>query len=101
MTMRPTYWVSGIRRNLDQTIGHLRVHQNNGRSVGKVHTWSRQDVVQAVQQRSESFTAIYATADRIWREGEDVRLILVNNLPFLRIDANEIANDNLGRLPEY
>ena len=54
-----------------------------------------------IAYRKLSFVTIYLGADGKYRRGEDVRVIHVNGLPYLRTDANETPRDNLDRLPDF
>lgn len=81
-------------------ISHLRVHPDGDSSVGTGSTWTKDQVVAAINSGS-SFMTIYQGSDGKWKRGEDVRVITVNYRHYLRTDANHIEADNLGNLPEF
>ena len=97
------YLISGVRYSNSygsKRISDLRVHTDGESSVGASSTWSKDRVVASIRSRN-SFKTIYKGADGNWKKGEDVRVVIINYRDYLRTDANNIEEDNLGNLPEF
>jgi hypothetical protein len=95
----PDYYVSAVRRDENGTTLQLKVHQTNPWD-GTGATWQRIEVVGAIENLGKSFMTMYYR-DGKWVTGEDIRVIRVNNVPYLRTDANKTARDNLDNLPTF
>ena len=95
------YCISAVRYNPEHThIVKARVYPDLGDKLGTSTEMARNDVVNAIE-RGNSFVTIYKNPDSNWKKGEDVRIIIVVGLKYLRTDANSKAADNLGNLPEF
>lgn len=94
------YCISRIRYNASRThIDGLRVHVDDGETIGSYNDWPRNQVVNAINQ-GKSFVTI-TFKDGQWYNGADVHVVPVNGVKYLRTDKNSIASDNLGNLPEF
>ena len=96
------YLISAVRytdTNTRHYISHLKVHSDNGDSIGNGTAWTKNDVVDAIG-KGITFVTIYQNGDK-WKKGEDVRVFHISNRSYLRTDANKIEEDNLGELPAF
>jgi hypothetical protein len=95
------YCISAVRYNDEHThIVKVKACEDKGETLGDTTEWARIDVVNAID-RGKSFVTIYKSNDSKYKKGEDVRIITVNNVKYIRTDANQKAADNLGNLPEF
>jgi len=94
----PDYWITAVGKNHDGTIGQLEVRANQWGTPAVAEYWPRLDVVNAIRFRNKTFRTAYRDG-AAWRQGEDVRVVVLNGSSYLRTDANNFAADNLGNLP--
>ena len=95
------YCISAVRYNAEHThIVKVMVYPDNGDKLGNSSEWARLDVVNAIGQ-GNSFVTIYKNSNGNFDKGEDVRVVTVNGVKYIRTDANSKASDNLGNLPEF
>ena len=101
MTKWADYCISSVRYNDDHThIIKVRVHIDSGDTMSSATEWTRSEVVTAIES-GKTFITITRTSDGKWNKGEDVRIITVNGVKYIRTDANSKPSDNLGNLPEF
>lgn len=79
-------------------ISDLEVRVDNGETINAGTEWTRQQVIQAIDNRYTFVTAILR--DGSWRRGADVHAVTIGRERFLRTDRNQLRADNLGELPE-
>ncbi len=95
------YCISAVRYNAEHThIVKVKVHTDMGDTLGNDTEWTRTDVVSAIENK-KTFVTITRSTDGKWKKGEDVRIITIGGVKYLRTDANSKASDNLGNLPEF
>jgi hypothetical protein len=95
------YCISAVRYNPERThIVKVKVHINSGDTIGTATEWTRSEVVAAIGA-GKTFVTMTCTTDGKWNKGEDVRIIIVYGVKYIRTDANSKASDNLGNLPEF
>jgi molybdopterin biosynthesis enzyme len=95
------YGISAVRYNAEQThILRVKVHEDKGDTIGIAVEQTRSEVVSAIE-RGESFVTILRGADNKWEKGQDVHIITVNGVKYIRTDQNRRASDNLENLPEF
>ena len=95
------YCISAVRYNTEHThIVKAKVHTDGGETIGSASEWMRSEVVDAIG-RGKTFVTITRTSEGKWNKGEDVRVVTVNGVKYIRTDANSKASDNLGNLPEF
>ena len=100
MTKWADYCVSAVRYNAAEThIERVRVHVDTGDIIAAATDLTRSQVASAIE-RGNSFVTIYQRNGQ-WHKGEDVRVITVNGVKYIRTDTNYKAADNLGNLPRY
>lgn len=101
MTKWADYCISAVRYNSEHThIVKVKVHVDSGDQIGSPTEWTRFEVVSTIENR-KTFVTIARSSDGKWKKGEDVHIITVGGVKYLRTDANSKASDNLGNLPEF
>lgn len=89
-----------VRYNADRTaIAEVEVRPDQGEGFGDVQRVARQGIVAAIEQGTTFVTV--TSRDGKFHKGEDVRVIVVQNVKYIRSDRNAVRGDNLGQLPEY
>lgn len=74
------YLISAIRYKDEKNndlFAYLKVHQDNGVEIGSGTTWSRDEVIDAMQN-GKSFYTIIKSASGEWKKGSIVSLITKN-----------------------
>ena len=95
------YGISAVRYNNEKThIAKVKVHEDRGDTVGVAVEWSRTRVASTIEE-GESFVTILRNDSGKWRRGQDVHVVTVNGVKYIRTDQNWTASDNLENLPEY
>lgn len=95
------YGISKVRYNNEQThIVKVRVHEDKGDTIGRAEEWSRSQVVSAIE-RGKTFVTILKSSDDKWSKGQDVHIVTINGVEYIRTDRNRKASDNLENLPEF
>lgn len=95
------YLISAVRYDPTHNyISDLMVRQDSEDSVGPSSIWTRNQVVSSIE-RGYTFVSIYKRRDGKWYKGEDVRVIEIDGVKYLRTDSNHTKQDNLGELPEF
>lgn len=93
------YLISSVTLNTRKThIENVVAHPDNGTTVGAGTTWSRAQVVAAIE-RGTTFATIYKTAEGKWTFGAQVEIVVVHGEKFIRTDRDATTADNLGSLP--
>ena len=92
------YVITGKRE--DQTkITHVERRVDDGDSLGTASIVSRQTVVTDIKINKKTYVTAYKK-DGKWQKGEDVRVITIDGVDYLRTDANKTPRDNLHNLPD-
>lgn len=95
------YCISAVRYDSEHDhIDSVRVHPDNGDSIGSSSEWTRASVVSSIDS-GKSFITITSGSDGKWHKGADVHIITVNGVRYLRTDNNSTGSDNLENLPEF
>ena len=95
------YGISAVRYDKDRKhIEKVRVHKDNGDSIGQPSEKTRTSVVSSIESGT-TYVTILKSMDKKWEKGEDVHIVTVKKKNYLRTDANEIEEDNLDELPEF
>ncbi len=94
MTKWADYGISEIRYNQAKThVVRVKLHMDNGDTIGTPKEWVRSEVVSALE-RGKSFVTILMGSDGKWRKGQDVHLVTVNVVKYIRTDKSNRASDN-------
>jgi len=95
------YGISKVRYNEERThIVKVKVHEDKGDSIGGAEEWLRNQVVSAIES-GKTFVTILEGNEGKWRKGQDVHIIIVNGIKYIRTDKNRKASDNFENLPEF
>jgi hypothetical protein len=101
MTKWADYGISEVRYNQEKThIVRVKVHVDKGDTIGSPQEWTRSEVVTALE-RGKTFVTILKGSDGKWRKGQDVHIVTVNGVKYIRTDKNQRASDNLENLPGF
>jgi hypothetical protein len=94
------YAITAVRYNQQQThIEQLQVREVMDSYLGSPNIKTRSEVIASIKRQFTYVTAL-KKLDK-WEKGEDVRIITVSNVEYLRTDNNSRESDNLGELPEF
>lgn len=96
------YGVSEVRYNSNRThIEKVKVHTitGNDNTVGSASEWSRAQVITNIKN-GKSFVTILRNYGS-WKKGQDVHIVTVNGVEYIRTDQNRRTADNLENLPEF
>lgn len=94
------YGVFRVHDSADpKRIAEIKVRKDNGDKFGEETAWSRAKAVEQIESGLSLVTV--RNVDGKYQRGEDVRVISIDGLKYLRTDRNNIKSDNLGELPKY
>jgi hypothetical protein len=95
------YGISKVRYDEERThIVKVKVHEDKGDTFGPAQEWTRKQVVSAIEAGT-TFVTILTGSDGKWKKGQDVHIIIVNDVKYIRTDQNAKESDNLENLPEF
>lgn len=95
------YGISKVRYSSERThITKVQVHEDKGDTIGMAAEWSQNQVVSAIEH-GKTFVTILKGADGKWQKGQDIHIITVDGVEYIRTDQNRRASDNLENLPEF
>ena len=92
------YTITAVGNDRTETrIVEVEIRPDRGTTIGLASRATRQWVVNAIG-RGVTFVTAYLK-DGQWRRGEDVRVVVIHGVKYLRTDRNNVQADNLGALP--
>jgi hypothetical protein len=95
------YGISHVRYDNERThIVKVKVREDKGETLSEAKEWTRDQVVSAIE-RGKTFVTILKGSNDKWRRGQDVHVITVDGVKYIRTDQNKEASDNLENLPEF
>lgn len=95
------YGISAVRYDKERKhIQKVKVHEDNGDTFGQPSEETRSAVVSSIES-GKTYVTILTSTDKKWTKGEDVHIVTIEKKKYLRTDANETEEDNLGELPEF
>jgi hypothetical protein len=95
------YGISAVRFNASHThIDKVRVHPDNGVTIGASTECSRTDIVAAIKKGTTYVTILKGSDDK-WKKGQPVIIININGTDYIKTVDNGKAADNLDNLPEF
>lgn len=95
------YLISAVRYNSEHShITHLKVREDKGDTVGVGENYTRQTVVNAINNET-SFITIYKSESNEWKKGAKVYIFKVNGTNYIKTVDNQKEEDNLGGLPRF
>ena len=94
------YCISAVRYNREHKhIIIVSACADKGEELGSFSEVARTIVVSLIESK-KTFVTINKGINGKYVKGEDVRITTVNGAKYIRTDANNKAEDNLGSLPE-
>jgi hypothetical protein len=94
------YGISHVRYNYSGShIVEVQVHEDRGSKLGSSTEMTRNKVVSEIE-KGPTFVTITKSNGK-WKRGEDVHIVKVQGVKYIRTDRNAVASDNLGDLPEF
>jgi molybdopterin biosynthesis enzyme len=94
------YGISKVKYNDERThIVKVEVREDKGETIGSPTEWYRSQVVAAIERGTSFVTILFR--DGKWQKGQDVHIVTVNSVKYIRTDQNQRAADNLENLPEF
>lgn len=81
-------------------ISRVALHLDRGDRVGPKVEMTR-PVVMAWLRAGYTVATIYSGTDKNWHKGADVAIVTRDGKPYIRSDADNKAQDNLGELPGF
>ncbi|MDX7730391.1 DUF3892 domain-containing protein [Aeromonas caviae] len=95
------YLISEVRYNSQHThIDQVKIHEDNGDSVGEAKVYTRQAIVDAINKGVTFFT-VYKNNQGTFNKGQKVYVIKVNGVGYIKTVDNKKEADNLENLPEF
>lgn len=95
------YGISAVRYDSDdQYIEKVKVHKDNGETIGSEEIWTRKEVISKIDEK-KTFVTILRTNEGKWNKGANVHIITVDGSRYIRTDSNNRAKDNLENLPKF
>jgi len=95
------YVIVGVQfRKEKKHIENLKVMEDLGDKLGNAQIQTRQEVVTFIE-RNKKFVTAYKKDSNNWKKGDEIQIVVINNIKFLRTDGDNIAEDNLSELPEF
>jgi hypothetical protein len=95
--------ISHVRYDDAETqIDQVRARADHGDKLGEPSEVTRRRVV-ALLKNGTTFMTIYKSttdSDR-WTEGAAVRIVRIDDTDYIRTDADQAKQDNLGNLPRF
>ncbi|ODM73114.1 DUF3892 domain-containing protein [Bradyrhizobium elkanii] len=96
------YVITAVRFNDKHThIDRVRAWKDNGESLETVQEFTRQTIVKAINDDGITFVTAFKTTDGKWRKGEDVFVIHIHNVAYIKTKRDNTTRDNLDNLPEF
>ncbi|MBV6419613.1 MAG: hypothetical protein DAHOPDDO_00836 [Ignavibacteriaceae bacterium] len=96
------YLISAIRYSSESNnriIAYLKVHMDEGDTVGESRTWAKDELLQAMAQ-GKTFATIQKDSKGNWKKGEDISITASSEI-FIRSDQRKIPGDFLENLPGF
>ena len=95
------YLISAVKYNDKHThIDQVKAHEDTGGSVGEAKIYSRQSVIDAIDNGT-TFTTIFKNKEGKWTKGQKVFVIIINRNKYIKTVENQKEEDNLENLPEF
>jgi hypothetical protein len=95
------YLISEVRFNDEKThIDKVMSHTEN--DDNKVSTGAEMERTKVISLLGDDYTfATIIKADKGWKFGAKVRVVIVDGTKYIRTDADKIKADNLDSLPTF
>lgn len=94
------YLISAVRFNEAGThIVKVKVHVDNGDTVGASSEMTRQDVISKIDDNI-TFATIYNNSGQ-WKLGAKVKTVTIGGVRYIKTYADDTTADNLEDLPVF
>ena len=95
------YAIVGVKYDDDDhsRIVIVKRRPDLGSKLGKETTKGRTEIVDYIKAGHTHITSYWKNDQ--WVKGEDVRVVNLGGIDFIRTDRNKTKADNLGELPEF
>ncbi|MBN1316091.1 MAG: DUF3892 domain-containing protein [Anaerolineales bacterium] len=93
------YYISAVGYDEKENIIKVRVKNSKAGKLEPPMEWTRENIVSAIGEGKTFVTVFYR--DYRWHKGQDVQIITVDEVMYIRTDKNRTAADNLESLPEF
>lgn len=96
------YLISGVRYasgSNNRIISYLKIHIDNGNSLGESRTWTKAELLDALIQ-GKTFATVRKDGNGNWIRGEEVALSSFKEI-FIRSDFRSIPGDYLDNISEF
>lgn len=103
MTKWADYLISEVRYVETTTTKHIsqvKVHIDKGEKVETPSVWSRDDVMNAINNNS-TFMTITRNSEGKWSRGALLEKVWEYNAWYIKTKKDKTTKDNLGSLPEF
>jgi len=95
------YCVSAVQYDETHTkIVSVRAFKDTGDKLTDESTYSRQTVVDAIEQGT-SLATITKSSDNKWQKGQPIIAVSINNAKYIKTTSDNTTRDNLENLPEF
>lgn len=95
------YGITAVKYNSEHThIEKAEVRRiSSDNTLGNPEYWPRINVVSEIELNRKFVTI--TLENNQWVAGQDIHIVKVNGVKYIRTDKDETASDNLENLPEY
>jgi hypothetical protein len=95
------YCITAVRFNERHThIDQVKRRVDNGDSLGETSIVSRQAVI-ADLKRGISHITVFKGVDDKWSKGQEVFIVTLNGIEYIKTVEDKTTKDNLDELPEF
>ncbi len=102
MTKWADYVITAVRFNSKHThIDKVRACKDSGDSLEATKEYERQAIVKAINESGISFITAFKSNDGKWKKGEDVFVINIDGINYIKTKKDHTKKDNLDNLPEF
>lgn len=96
------YLISAIRFEktvCKKVISHCKVHADNGDTVGPGTTWSKEEIMNAIEKGITFYTIIKDSRGK-WKKGSRISLVRAENIYLQDAPVME-KEDSFASIPEF
>lgn len=90
------YLVSHVKRDSQERVTHVLLHEDNGDSVSRIGVKTKAEVIRLLKQGKSVITVNWGYPN--WKKGANVSYVRGSNGEFLRTDGNKTDRDNLDNM---
>ena len=90
------YLISHVKRDSQERVTHVFLHEDNGDTVSRIGLKTKDEVIKLLNQGKSVATIIWGYPN--WKKGASVSHIKGSNGDYLRTDRNKTDKDNLDNM---